>query len=88
MGELLQITPECPLCRAHHTQSFTQEQIREHLKQKVLELYCPRFDKRWPAAAEQRQILMCAFSAFAQWSEPKRHKLSATLRANAPPIQR
>jgi hypothetical protein len=85
---LLQIAPDCPVCHAHHNQSITRGQLREQLKKQVLELYCPRFDKRRPAAAEQRQTLMCAFSAFARWSEPKRHKLIATLRANEPPIQR
>jgi hypothetical protein len=60
MNELVQIAPECPVCRAHHTQNFTRDTLRELVKQHVLELYCPNFDKRWPAAAEQREILLHA----------------------------
>ena len=57
---LVQIAPQCPLRRAQHIQSFTQEGLREQLKQRLLELYCPRFYKRWPAAAAQRETLLHA----------------------------
>ena len=60
MDDLIQIAPECPVCRAHHTQSFTRDELRELMKQQVVELCCPRFDKRWPAAAEQRETLLRA----------------------------
>ena len=60
MDDLVQIAPECPVCRAHHTQSFTRDELHELVKQNVLELYCLHFDKRWPAAAQQREILLHA----------------------------
>ena len=60
MDDLVQIAPECPVCRAHHTQSFIRDELRERLKQDMLELYCPNFDKRWPATAEQREVLLRA----------------------------
>jgi hypothetical protein len=55
MDILVQIAPQCPVCHAQHIQSLTQEGLREQLKKRLLELYCPRFYKRWPAAAEQRE---------------------------------
>jgi hypothetical protein len=60
MSELIQIAPQCPVCRAHHTQSFPRDELREQLKRPFLELYCPRFDQRWPAAAEQRESLLAS----------------------------
>jgi len=61
MSDITQIAPECPVCRAHDTQSFTREELREQLKQQhSLQLYCPRFDKRWPAGAEQRESLLAS----------------------------
>ena len=55
--ELVQIAPECPVCRAHHDQTFTPEELRERLKEPVVELYCNRFDQTWPATAEDREKL-------------------------------
>ena len=75
MNELVQIAPECPVCRAHHTQTFARDELRELVKQKVLELYCPHFDKRWPAAAEQREILLQA----AGGAERKREEAAAAV---------
>ena len=60
MSDIIQIAPECPVRRAHHTQSFTRDELREQLKQQSLELYCPRFDKRWPAGVEQRESLLAS----------------------------
>jgi len=66
MDDLIQIAPECPVCGAHHTQSFTRGELRELMKQDVVQLYCPHFDKRWPAAAEQRAVLLHAVRAMDQ----------------------
>jgi hypothetical protein len=69
MDVLVQIAPECPVCRAHHTQSFTRDELREQLKQQPLELYCPRFDKRWPVAAEHLEGLLRAIGSPARRSD-------------------
>ena len=37
-----------------------RDELRELMKHQVVELYCPHFDKRWPAAAEQRETLLRA----------------------------
>jgi hypothetical protein len=60
MDDLIQIAPECPICGAHHTQSFTRGELRELMKLDVVQLYCPQLDKSWPAAAEQRAVLLHA----------------------------
>jgi hypothetical protein len=57
MDNIVQIAPECPVCRAHHPQSFTREDLSELLKQETLTLYCPRTDKSWPIGPEQRKSL-------------------------------
>jgi hypothetical protein len=67
--ELVQIAPECPVCRAHHDQTFTQEELRERLKQPVVELYCNRFDQTWPATAEDREKLARILSSLQRRSE-------------------
>jgi hypothetical protein len=69
MDGLVQIAPECPVCRAHHTQSFTRDELRERLRQQPLELYCPRFDKRWPAEAMHLEALMRAIGGSARRSD-------------------
>jgi hypothetical protein len=69
--ELVQIAPECPVCRARHDQTFTQEELRERLKKPVVELYCNRFDKTWPATIEDREKLARILSAFQRASETR-----------------
>jgi len=72
MNELVQIAPECPVCRAHHDQTFTQEDLRERLKQPVVEFYCNRSDQSWPATAEDREKLARILDVFKRTSSEKR----------------
>jgi hypothetical protein len=71
MNELVQIAPECPVCRAHHTQTFTPDELRERLRQPVVELYCNHFDKNWPAEVEQRETLARMLGALERRSQNK-----------------
>jgi hypothetical protein len=69
MDELVRIAPECPVCRAHHDQSFTPEDLRERLQQPVVELYCNHFDQTWPATAEDRKKLARILRSYQRRSE-------------------
>jgi hypothetical protein len=71
MNELVRIAPECPVCRAHHDQSFTQEDLRERLKQPIIEFYCNRLDQTWPATGEDREKLAQILDGFVRRSEER-----------------
>jgi hypothetical protein len=62
MDILVQIAPQCPVCHAQHIQSLTQEGLREQLKKRLLELYCPAFTSAGlPQPSNERPC--CARSA-------------------------
>ena len=67
MNALVEIAPECPKCRVHHTQSFTPEDLSELLKYDAIALYCPRLDKSWRATREQRARLAHMVASFARF---------------------
>lgn len=69
MDVLVQIAPECPVCRAHHTQSFTRDELRAKLQQQPFQLYCPRSDTHWPATAKHLETLLRAVNGSEQRTE-------------------
>ena len=69
MDGLIHVAPECRVCGAHPTQTFTRDELPELLKQQVLELHCTHFDKRSLAAGEQREGLLRAVGGSDRRSE-------------------
>jgi hypothetical protein len=68
MRRVIEISPECPICKIHHSQSFAWEQLYELLQDAgaVNHFYCPRLDKRWPASHEDRERLAHIAAVFSR----------------------
>jgi hypothetical protein len=52
MNRLIEMSPECPVCKTHHSQSFARDELYELLQdnESVNLFYCPRLDKSWQAS--------------------------------------
>jgi hypothetical protein len=68
VNRLIEISPECPVCKTHHSQTFAWEELYELLqdKESVSHFYCPRQDKSWPASREHSRRLAHIVAVFAR----------------------
>jgi hypothetical protein len=64
MNPLIEIVPECPVCKSRHRQSFSWEDLHKLLQHDSINLYCPRHDKSWRATQEQREHLAHIANSF------------------------